>query len=175
MKKTITPFSSLKNTFGAIAIFAATSVSAQTNVFDDVIATSPDHNYLEAALVQEGLDVTLQTATDLTVFAPTDQAFTDIATALGTDINGLLALPNLTDILTYHVLGSVVPSSSVTNGLIAQPLSLTNTLKLTVTGAGGVFVNQAPVSAVDLNTDNGVVHVLDAVVLPVETVVDVLP
>ncbi|MDO7614707.1 MAG: fasciclin domain-containing protein, partial [Crocinitomicaceae bacterium] len=173
MKKTITPFSSLKNTFGAIAIFAVTSVSAQTNVFDDVIATSPDHNYLEAALVQQGLDVTLQTATDLTVFAPTDQAFTDIATALDTDIDGLLALPNLTDILTYHVLGSVVPSSAVTNGLIAQPLSTTNTLKLTVTGAGGVFVNQAPVSAVDLNTDNGVVHVIDAVVLPVETVVDV--
>ena len=69
MKKTITPFSSLKNTFGAIAIFAVTSVSAQTNVFDDVIATSPNHTYLEAALVQQGLDVTLQTATDLTVFA----------------------------------------------------------------------------------------------------------
>jgi len=173
MKTKITPFSALKNTLGAIAIIASSSVYAQTNVFDDVIATSPNHNYLEAALVQEGLDVTLQTATDLTVFAPTDQAFTDIATALGTDINGLLALPNLTDILTYHVLGSVVPSSAVTNGLIAQPLSLTNSLKLTVTGAGDVFVNQAPVSAVDLNTDNGVVHVIDAVVLPVETVVDV--
>lgn len=172
MKKTITPFSSLKSILGAFAILAATSVTAQTNVFDDVIATSPDHNYLEAALVQEGLDAALIQNPNVTVFAPTDAAFDALAAALGTDINGLLALPNLTDILTYHVLGSVVPSSAVTNGLIAQPLSLTNTLKLTV-GAGGVFVNQAPVSAVDLNTDNGVVHVLDAVVLPVETVVDV--
>ena len=68
-------------------------------------------------------------------------------------------------ILLYHVLGSTVPSSGVTNGLIAQPLSTTNTLKLTVTGGGNVFVNQAEVSGFDLNADNGVVHVLDAVVL----------
>ena len=133
MKRKITPFGALKSTLGAIAFFAISSTYAQTNVFDDMIATSPDHNYLEAALVQEGLDVALQTSPELTVFAPNDQAFIDIATALGTDINGLLELPNLSDILTYHVLGSVVPSSAVTNGLIAQPLSTTNTLKLTVT------------------------------------------
>ena len=173
MKTKITLFGAFKNTLGAIAIFATSSVYAQTNVFDDVIATSPDHNYLEAALVQEGLDVALQTSPELTVFAPTDQAFTDIATALGTDINGLLELPNLADILTYHVLGAVVPSSAVTNGLIAQPLSATNTLKLTVNSAAEVYVNQAKVTAVDLSTDNGVVHVIDGVVLPVETVVDV--
>ena len=134
MKRKITPFGALKSTLGVVAFFAISSINAQTNVFDDVIATSPDHNYLEAALVQEGLDVALQTSPELTVFAPTDQAFTDIATALGTDINGLLELPNLSDILTYHVLGAVVPSNAVTNGLIAQPLSTTNTLKLTVTG-----------------------------------------
>ena len=173
MKRKITPFGALKSTLGVVAFFAISSINAQTNVFDDVIATSPDHNYLEAALVQEGLDVALQTSPELTVFAPTDQAFTDIATALGTDINGLLELPNLSDILTDHVLGAVVPSSAVTNGLIAEPLSTTNTLKLTVTGNGEVYVNQAKVSAVDLTTDNGVVHVLDGVVLPNETVVDV--
>lgn len=173
MKRKITPFGALKSTLGVVAFFAISSINAQTNVFDDVIATSPDHNYLEAALVQEGLDVALQTSPELTVFAPTDQAFIDIATALGTDINGLLELPNLSDILTYHVLGAVVPSSAVTNGLIAEPLSTTNTLKLTVTGNGEVYVNQAKVSAVDLTTDNGVVHVIDGVVLPNETVVDV--
>lgn len=173
MKRKITPFGVLKSTLGAIAFFAISFTYAQTNVFDDIIATSPDHNYLEAALVQEGLDVALQTSPELTVFAPNDQAFIDIATALGTDINGLLELPNLSDILTYHVLGSVVPSSAVTNGLIAQPLSTTNTLKLTVTAVGEVYVNQAKVSAVDLTADNGVVHVITGVVLPIETVVDV--
>lgn len=147
---------------------------AQTNVFDNVIATSPNHTYLEAALVQQGLNVVLQNpAGTFTVFAPDDAAFTAIATALGTNIAGLLALPNLTDILTYHVLGSIVPSTAVTNGAIVQPVSITNTLKLTVTAIGDVYVNQAKVTATDLTANNGTVHVINGVVLPVETVVDV--
>ena len=149
-------------------------LSAQTNVFDDVIATSPNHTYLEAALIQEGLDVALQNPMGtLTVFAPDDAAFTALATALGTDIPGLLALPNLADILTYHVLGSTVLSAAVTNGAIVQPLSITNTLKLTRTSGGNVFVNQAQVMAPDLTAANGVVHSMNGVLLPVQTVVDV--
>jgi transforming growth factor-beta-induced protein len=85
----------------------------------------------------------------------------------------LLGLPELSDILLYHVLGTEVPSSAVTNGALVQPLNIANTLKMTVTGAGDVFVNQAEVTAVDIMADNGVVHVLDAVVLPIETVADV--
>ena len=147
---------------------------AQTNVFDNVIATSPNHNYLEAALVQQGLDIALKNnAATLTVFAPDDNAFLAIASALGTDINGLLALPNLTDILTYHVLGTTVPSTAVTNGAIVQPLSTTNSLKLTKTSAGTVYINQAKVTTADLTANNGVVHVLNGVLLPVETVADV--
>jgi transforming growth factor-beta-induced protein len=149
-------------------------MNAQTNVFDNVIAVSPNHNYLEAALIQQGLDVALKNnAATLTVFAPDDNAFLALATALGTDITGLLALPNLTDVLTYHVLGTIVPSSAVTNGAIVQPLSTTNTLKLTKTGAGLVYVNQAKVTTADLTASNGVVHVLNGVLLPVETVADV--
>lgn len=149
-------------------------LSAQTNVFDDVIATSPNHTYLEAALIQEGLDVALRNnAGTFTVFAPDDAAFSSLATALGTDIPGLLALPNLTDILTYHVLTSEVPASAITNGAIVQPLSTTNSLKLTLTSTGNVFVNQAQVTVANITTDNGIVHVANKVLLPVETVVDV--
>ena len=158
-------------TAGLIAL--SMSAFAQTNVFDDVIASSPNHNYLEAALIQEGLDAALQDPTaSLTVFAPDDAAYSNLATALSTDIAGLLALPDLSDILLYHVLGVEVPSTGVTNGLIAPPLNNANTLKLTVDGAN-VYVNQASVTAVDLSTDNGVVHVIDAVVLPKQTVADV--
>ena len=149
-------------------------LQAQTNVFDDVIAPSPNHTYLEAALIQEGLDVALQNnSANLTVFATDDNAFTALATALGTNVNGLLALPNLTDILTYHVLGSTVQSTGITNGLIVQPLSISNTLKLTLTSSGSVYVNQAQVTTANLNTDNGVVHVVNGILLPVETVADV--
>jgi len=86
------------------------------NVYDDIIATSPIHTTLDAALQQEGLVTALQTSPNITVFAPTNQAFDDLANALGTDINGLLALQNLSDILTYHVLGSTVSSSAINNG-----------------------------------------------------------
>jgi transforming growth factor-beta-induced protein len=174
MKKNVTLSKLKKSTLFFPVLLMSFGLQAQTNVFDNVIAPSPNHTYLEAALVQQGLDVALKNnAADLTVFAPDDNAFTALATALGTTVNGLLAFPNLTDILTYHVLGSTVQSSGITNGLIVQPLSTSNTLKLTLTSTGSVYVNQAQVTTPNLNTDNGVVHVLDAVVLPFETVVDV--
>lgn len=156
-----------------MSVLSLFNVNAQTNVYDDVISTSPNHTYLAAAIQQEGLVGALQNpAATLTVFAPTNAAFDALAVSLNTNIAGLLALPNLSDVLLYHCLGVTVPSSAVTNGLIATPLNPANTLKLTV-GTEGVFVNQAEVTAFDLTTDNGVVHVTDAVVLPVETVADV--
>jgi uncharacterized surface protein with fasciclin (FAS1) repeats len=153
-----------------LAIFGA---NAQTNVYDNVINVSPNHTYLAAAIQQEGLVGALQNpSATLTVFAPTNAAFDNLAAALETDIAGLLALPNLSDILLYHVLGVTVPSSGVTNGLIATPLNAANTLKFTV-GTAGVFVNQAEVTGFDNTTDNGIVHVTDAVLLPFETVADI--
>jgi len=162
-----------KITFIGVLLLASASFG-QTNVFDDVIAPSPNHTYLEAALLQENLAVALQNpSATLTVFAPDDAAFTALAAALGTDINGLLALPNLDDILLYHVLGTTVPSTAVTNGAIVSPLSPTNTLKLTLTGTGNVFVNHGQVTTANLNASNGTVHVTNAVLLPLETVADV--
>jgi len=175
MKKNLNPskvFSRISISFSMFII--SFGMNAQTNVFDNVIAVSPNHTYLEAALLQQGLDVALKNnAATLTVFAPDDNAFLALATALGTNITGLLALPNLTDILTYHVLGTTVPASAVTNGAIVQPLSTTNTLKLTKTAGGSVYANQAKVTTADLTASNGVVHVLNGVLLPFETVADV--
>ena len=151
-----------------------TSALSQTNVFDDIIVPSPNHTYLEQAILQEGLNGDLQDNTaSLTVFAPDDAAFSNLAAALNTDIAGLLALPNLSDILRYHVLGIEVLSSAINNGDLVQPLSPTNNLKMTVTSGSDVYANQAQVVVPDIQADNGAVHVLDAVVLPIETVVDV--
>ena len=108
----------------------------------------------------------------MTVFAPTNDAFTAIATALGTDINGLLALPTLAEILKYHVLGAEVTAANVTNGAIVNTLSTVNTLKMTKTTTGSVYANHAMVTLADVQADNGVVHVINNVVLPIETVVD---
>jgi uncharacterized surface protein with fasciclin (FAS1) repeats len=153
-------------------VFVSVNTSAQTAFA--IIAASPVHTSLEAALLQQGLNVPLSnSAATLTVFAPDDNAFAALATSLGTNVAGLLALPNLTDILTYHVLGTTVLSSAITNGQIVQPLSTTNTLKLTVTTAPAVFVNQAQVTTANITASNGVVHVVNAVLRPVETVADV--
>lgn len=168
-------FKRIAHVFSAIALFILTSfhAGAQTNVYDDVINISPNHTYLATAIEQQGLAGALQNpSSTLTVFAPTNAAFDNLAASLNTNIAGLLALPNLTDILLYHVLGVSVPSNAVTNGAIVTPLNASNTIKVT-TGPSGVFVNQAEVTAFDLTTDNGVVHVTDAVILPVETVADV--
>ncbi|MEN9304094.1 MAG: hypothetical protein RL264_2523 [Bacteroidota bacterium] len=128
---------------------------------------------LVTAVVQERLVPALSNPlATLTVFAPTNEAFSALATALNTDINGLLALPTLAEVLKYHVLGTEVPASAVTNGAIVSPLSNLNTLKLTKKTNGEVFVNQAKVTTANVEADNGVVHVLNGVVLPVETVVD---
>jgi uncharacterized surface protein with fasciclin (FAS1) repeats len=149
-------------------------LKAQTNVFDDVIATSPNHTYLTLALQQEGLDVALQNSMGtFTVFAPDNMAFDNLAAALGTDISSVLANPALGDILLYHVLGVIAPSSAVNNGDIVTPLFAGNTLKLTKTTMGSVYANQAMVNGADLTADNGVVHSVNAVLLPVETVVDI--
>lgn len=157
-----------------LALAFSSSLMAQTNVYDDVIATSPNHTYLKAAIDQQGLQSALRNpSATLTVFAPTNDAFDDLAAALNTNIAGILALTNLTDVLTYHVLGITVPSDSIRNGQIVTPLNSANTLKLTKTALGSVFVNQALVSTANLNTDNGVVHVLDAALLPNKTVVDI--
>lgn len=155
----------------SVLLTLGSSTYGQTNVFDDVIATSPNHTYLEAALIQEGLNSALIQNPNVTVFAPDDSAFLDLAALLNTDISGLLALPNLNDILLYHVLGVSANSSSLNNGDIVTPLSSTNTIKLTVNSS--VYANHAKVNAADLIADNGIVHSTDAVLLPNETVIDV--
>lgn len=162
--------------FLAIGLFSMSSLFslAQTNVFDNIIATSSEHTLLKAALEQEGLDVALRdNAATYTVFAPNNAAFTDLATALNTDITGLLNLPNLRNVLLYHVLGSTVTAAQISNGAVVSALETSNTLKLTKTTSGKVYVNQAEVISADLSADNGVVHVSNAVLLPSVTVADV--
>jgi uncharacterized surface protein with fasciclin (FAS1) repeats len=159
----------------ALGLFALTTTLSfgQTTVYD-VIAASPNHTYLTAALDQEGLDVVLDDdLATFTVFAPDNAALDNLATALGTDIAGLLANPGLSEILLYHVLTGSVESSAITNGQIVTPANNVNTLKLTITAGSEVFVNQAQVNLADLAGSNGFVHSLDAVLVPIETVADV--
>jgi uncharacterized surface protein with fasciclin (FAS1) repeats len=129
----------------------------------DWIEGSDIHNYLEAAVIAGGLQSTLEGEGTFTVFAPTDDAFVALATTLGVEVTDLLVLPNLTDILLYHVLGTTVMSTDLYDGLEATTVgggTLTVGVGETVTING-----TATVVLADLEAQNGVVHVIDEVLL----------
>lgn len=129
----------------------------------DWIESSEVHNYLEAAVIAGGLQDTLEGEGTFTVFAPTDDAFMVLADELGVEVEQLLELPDLTEILMYHVLGTTVMSTDLYDGLEATTLgggTLTIGVGETVTVNG-----TATVVLADLEAQNGVVHVIDSVLL----------
>ena len=134
-----------------------------TTTVVDVIVNSDVHNTLEAAVVAAGLVETLSGTGPFTVFAPTDNAFA--ALPAGT-VETLLADPTgtLTQILLYHVVGAQALSTDLTNG---QTVVTLQGQAVTVTiNAEGVFINNAQVTVADIVTSNGVIHVIDAVLVP---------
>ena len=148
-----------------------------TTTVVDVIVNSDVHNLLEAAVGAAGLGEALSGDGPFTVFAPTDDAFIALAAALDATAEDLLALDGLADILLYHVVGAEVLSTDLADGATATTL---NGADVTVTiNDDGIFINDAQVTIADIITDNGVVHVIDAVLLPPTepeptTVVDII-
>jgi uncharacterized surface protein with fasciclin (FAS1) repeats len=137
-----------------------------SNTVVDIIVNSDVHNTLEAAVVAAGLVETLSGVGPFTVFAPTDAAFNLLPA--GT-IDALLADPAglLTEILFYHVVSGTALSTDLSD---QQEIVTLNGLPVTVTINGsGVFINDAQVIIADIIADNGVVHVIDAVLIPTET------
>lgn len=165
-----------KNALAALALSViCLGANAQGTIWDEIVA-SPNHTTLETAIglfpgIQADLD---DPAADLTVFAPDDDAFTNYLNATGQTIGNLTTnLPALQAILEYHVLGSTVPSTSVTNGLVTTPLNTINTLKFTDDGTD-LFVNQSVIDGADIPVQSGALHSIDELLLPDETVLDVI-
>jgi len=141
----------------------------ETTTVVDVIVGSEDHTVLELAVVQEELVETLSGEGPFTVFAPTDAAFTALAEAFNVEVTSLLELQNLTDILTYHVVSGTVLSTDLTDGMETTALNggtLTFTVDSMGVEVGTAAVGPAMVIVADIVTDNGVVHVIDAVLVP---------
>jgi len=142
-----------------------------SNTVVDIIVNSPDHNTLEAAVIAAGLADALSGDGPFTVFAPTDAAFD--ALPPGTVAALLNDIPTLTAILTYHVVGAKALSTDLSDGQVITTLNGKD-VKVTING-DGVFINNAKVTVADIEADNGVVHVIDAVLLPPSnTVVDII-
>ena len=131
----------------------------------DVAVSNGNFTTLVAALQATGLDATLSDSTaSYTVFAPTDAAFA----LLGDDvINALLAdTDTLTDILTYHVItGEVDATTAISLVGTTVPMVNGDSVGLSLSGES-LLVNTATVITADIQTDNGIIHVIDAVLLP---------
>ncbi|MCA9840450.1 MAG: fasciclin domain-containing protein [Trueperaceae bacterium] len=138
----------------------------------DIAVGSEAHTTLVAAVTEAGLVETLQGEGPFTVFAPTDDAFAAALEALGLTAEELLASPDLASILTYHVVPGKLMAADVIAAVEAgggeAMVDTVNGAPISVTIVDGmVMINgTATVTAADLEAGNGVVHVIDAVILP---------
>jgi len=151
----------------ALAVLGLTLTNAQSTTQNQtiaqIVATNPNFSTLLAALQAAGLVETLSGEGPFTVFAPTNAAFAKIPKA---DLDKLLAdKAALTKVLTYHVVAGRVPSSQVVTlkeAKTVQGQSVGIALK-----DGKVILNgNSTVTAVDIQAKNGIIHVIDTVLLP---------
>tara|TARA_B100000902_G_scaffold208214_1_gene198252 strand:- start:18137 stop:18991 length:855 start_codon:yes stop_codon:yes gene_type:complete len=138
------------------------SVNSPPNSIYDIVSNSASHTTLKTAIDACSLDGVLSGPGPFTLFAPTDAAFNNLPA--GT-VTALLAnIPQLTDILKHHVISDSIMSGMLSNNQVVTTLLGTD---VTVTiNSTGVYIDNALVTLVDLVGDNGVVHVIDAVLLP---------
>lgn len=145
--------------------FAVGAGTAQAADIVDTAIAAGDFNTLVAAVEAAGLVETLKGAGPFTVFAPTDEAFA--ALPEGT-VEALLQPENrdqLVAILTYHVVPGSVMSTDAAGNEVELETVQGDTVAVDGTG-GGVTVDGANVIAADIAADNGVIHVIDQVIMP---------
>jgi uncharacterized surface protein with fasciclin (FAS1) repeats len=135
-----------------------------SNTVVDIAVGSPDHTTLVTAVTAAGLVETLSGTGPFTVFAPTNAAFAALQAGTVEDLLKPENKEKLTSILTYHVVAGNVLSSQLTDG---QKVATLNGQELTVAIKKGVVtINGTKVIAADLEGTNGVVHVVEGVILP---------
>jgi uncharacterized surface protein with fasciclin (FAS1) repeats len=143
------------------------TTASELGTIVDVAASAGSFTTLVAAVEAAGLVETLSGPGPFTVFAPTDEAFTAALDALDLTAEELLTdTETLTSILTYHVIAGEVPSSAVVT-MDGQSAATVNGADGTISVDGdAVKVNDAAVTAVDVPASNGIIHVIDSVLLP---------
>ena len=136
--------------------------NTSSNSIYDIVSNSASHTTLKTAIDACSLDGVLSGPGPFTLFAPTDAAFNNLPA--GT-VTALLAnIPALLQILEHHVISDSIMSGMLSNNQVVTTLLGTD---VTVTiNSTGVYIDNALVTLVDLVGDNGVVHVIDAVLLP---------
>lgn len=146
----------------AAGLMAGSAIAMDKKDIVDTAAGNSDFETLVAAVQAAGLVDTLKGEGPFTVFAPTDDAFA----ALGSTVDDLLKPENkdkLTAILTYHVVPGKVMSGDLSDDMMAATVQGED---ITIDLDNGPMVNDAKVVTADIETSNGVIHVIDKVILP---------
>ena len=132
----------------------------------DIALSSDDFSTLVAAVTEADLVETLQGEGPFTVFAPTNAAFEQALADLGLTAEELLASDDLASILTYHVVpGKIMAADAIAADGTEVATVNGDTIMVTVVD-GNVMIDGATVTTADLEAGNGVVHVIDSVILP---------
>lgn len=158
----------VRKLMAAGAVAATVAVTGGVANSADLVQTAADAGSFQtllAAAEAAGVVGLLQGEGPYTVFAPTDDAFA----ALGSTVDELLLPENrlqLREILLYHVLPQRVDSSAVLGGQQLEVLTFAYEFLEVKTTRGGVEVDSANVITADIETDNGVIHVIDSVLIP---------
>ncbi|MFT6211125.1 MAG: putative surface protein with fasciclin (FAS1) repeats [Bacteroidia bacterium] len=129
----------------------------------EIASENTDFSTLVAAVVAAGLADTLSGDGPFTVFAPTNEAFAKLPAGTVEELLKPENKEKLASILTYHVVAGKVMSKDLSDG---QKAATVNGQEVTVTMADGVKVDTATVTAADLEASNGVIHVIDSVIMP---------
>jgi uncharacterized surface protein with fasciclin (FAS1) repeats len=150
----------MKKTLIASVLALGVAFSAQAKDIVDTAVSAGTFKTLATALTAAGLVDTLKGPGPFTVFAPTDAAFAKVPKA---DLDALLKdKAKLTAVLTYHVVPGKVMAADVKAGKVKTVQGS----ELTISTMGGVKVDNANVTATDIMADNGVIHVIDSVIMP---------
>lgn len=146
----------------AAAMFSAPAFAADKDIVDTAVANG-NFKTLVAVVQAAGLEETLRGAGPFTVFAPTDAAFAALPAGTVEDLLKPENKDKLVAILTYHVVAGKVMSTDLVEGMKAKTV---NGAELTITLDGGAKVNGTTISTPDVEASNGVIHVVDAVLMP---------
>ncbi len=130
----------------------------------DTVVNNPDFSILLAAVQKAGLVDALSAEGPLTVFAPNNKAFEDLAHQLEVEVADLLELPNLKDILLYHVAEGALDAATIAKHDALKTVQGSN-IHVSLSD-GAVFLNHSKVITVDIKVSNGIIHVIDGVLLP---------
>jgi transforming growth factor-beta-induced protein len=139
------------------------NIQAAENDIVDIASSDSTFSTLVAALQEAELVGALQGEGPFTVFAPTNDAFAALLNQLGITAEELLAHPDLSDVLLYHVVSGKVMSTDLSDGLTANSLQGES---IAFDLSDGVKVNSSTVITADIDATNGVIHVIDAVLVP---------